>query len=136
MANIRLESYLFFKGNCREAMEFYKSIFGGELSFQTYGDVGAANADNDKDNIMHAKLEGGLITLMASDTSMASPKMAKVSLSLNGTDEKKLHEIFGQLSEGVEVKHPLKKEFWGDTYGDLTDKYGIDWMVNIEAKKE
>jgi PhnB protein len=136
MNDVFLDVYLFFKGNCREAMEFYKAVFGGELAIQTYGDVGAQNADNDKDNIMHARLEGGQIKLMASDTPKASPKAAKISLSLGGRDEAKLRQIFEQLSEGGEVQSELKKEFWGDIYGSLTDKFGIEWMVNITAKKE
>lgn len=135
MSDVRLEPYLFFKGNCREAMEFYKQIFGGELTTQTYADVGAASEATPADFIMHAKLEGGAVDLMASDTAQASAKAAKVSLSLGGTEEKALRGIFDALSEGVEVQSPLKKEFWGDTFGSLTDQYGIEWMVNIEGSK-
>jgi PhnB protein len=133
MSKIDLNVYLFFKGNCREAMEFYKNIFGGELTIQTYGDVSATDDKNKAEHIMHASLEGGDVKLMASDTDMASEKAAKVSLSLGGKDEARLREIFDQLSEDVEVKYPLKKEFWGDIFGSVTDKYGVEWMVNIEA---
>lgn len=136
MSKINLDVYLFFRGNCREAMEFYKGIFGGKLTMQTYGDVNAADAANKPEHLMHASLEGGDVKLMASDTAQASEKAAKVSISLGGTDEEKLRKIFDQLSEDVEVKYPLKKEFWGDIFGSITDKYGIEWMVNIEAAKE
>jgi len=138
MSDVMLDVYLFFNGNCREAMEFYKAVFGGELTVQTYGDVPGAGMDEDgskKDWLMHARLEGGDIKLMASDTKQASPAAAKIDLSLGGTDEARLREIFGKLSEGGEVKSELKKEFWGDTFGSLTDKYNINWMVNITAPK-
>ncbi len=131
MSDVTLDPYLFFQGNCREAMEFYKSIFGGELTIQTYGDVNAASGEKDKDNIMHARLEGGDVKLMGSDTTQASDKMAKVSLSLGGSDEPKLRQIFEDLSVSADVRSPLKKEFWGDTFGSLTDRYGVDWMMNI-----
>lgn len=136
METVTLNPYLFFGGNCREAIEFYKSIFGGELTIQTYDEVPGPTQEGMEGKIMHAALMGGDVDLMASDTQKASPKAAKVTLSLSGTDEEKLTKFFNSLSEGVEVEYPLKKEFWGDIFGSLTDKYGIDWMVNINAKKE
>lgn len=131
MAEVQVNPYIFFKGNAREAMEFYKDIFGGELTIQTNTDANATADDRPADNIMHAQLSGGDITLMASDTSLASDVAKKVSISLGGTDEARLTEIFNRLSEGVKVEYPLKKEFWGDTFGAVIDKYGVDWMVNI-----
>lgn len=136
MDNITITPYIFFKGNCREAMEFYKDIFGGELTIQTAGEAGAANEEWPAEYVMHASLSGGEIALMASDSPKASEKAAKVSLSLNGSDEAKLRKIFDRLSEDVEVEYPLKKEFWGDIFGGVVDKYGIDWMVNISTSKE
>src|SRR3990167_6299828 len=137
MSDINVEPYLFFKGNAGEAMEFYKSIFGEDVEGMTY------NASNipapgglSGDSWMHMSLSGGDVNLMASDTTEASEKSAKVSISLGGDDEEKLTRFFNALSEGVEVQYPLKKEFWGDTFGSLTDKYGIEWMVNISAKTE
>lgn len=135
MSNITLDSYLFFRGDCKEAMEFYKSIFGGELTLMSYDDAPDGVGEDMKDKIMHAFLSGGDIRLMASDTSMASEKAAKVSLCLGGSDEQRLRDIFERLSEGGEVKYPLKKEFWGDIHGNLIDKYNIDWMVNISMQK-
>ena len=136
MGKINLDAYIFFRGNCREAMEFYKDVFGGELTMQTHGEAMGDQAEADwRDKIMHASLEGGDIKLMASDTKKASEKAAKITLSLGGEDEARLGEIFNKLSAGGEVFQPLKKQFWGDIFGQLTDKYGIEWMVNITTKK-
>ncbi|HUY85042.1 MAG TPA: VOC family protein [Candidatus Dormibacteraeota bacterium] len=134
MNDVNLAVYLYFEGECREAMEFYKGIFGGELSLQTYAEVPGMETDADKkDWIMHANLTGGDVKLMASDTEKASPAAAKIDLSIGGSDDTRLREIFGKLSAGGKVNSPLKKEFWGDIFGSLTDKYGVNWMVNISA---
>jgi PhnB protein len=129
MSDIRLEVYLFFHGQAKEAMEFYKGVFGGELTTQTYKDVNMAG--DHPDWLMHASLEGGAVKLMASDTEQASDKSAKVSLSIGGTDEAGMRDIFEKLKEGANVTRDLQKEFWGDIYGQLIDKYGVDWMINI-----
>jgi len=134
MAKVSLDPYIFFQGNCREAMEFYKNIFGGELVIQTYADIKMGNEDQ-KDFAMHAMLSGGLVKIMGSDTEQASAKAAKVSLSLGDSDEATLRPIFEKLAAGGSVFSELKKEFWGDIFGSLTDKYGIEWMVNIPAPK-
>ena len=131
MGEVRLEVYLFFKGDCREAMEFYKSTFGGELSVTTYKDAGVDAEGTSPDWLMHCSLEGGEVKLMGSDTAQASPMAKKVSLSLGGTDEARMREIFDALSAGGEVFSALKKEAWGDLFGSFTDKYGVEWMVNI-----
>jgi PhnB protein len=133
MANISLEPYLFFHGECREAMEFYKSVFGGEVEYneadsEQMGDM--PDKDWFKGKIMHASLKGS-VSLMASDSTKASEKAAKVELSLGGTDEAAMRKIFDSLAEGGTVKQPLEKQFWGDIFGQLTDKYNIDWMMNI-----
>jgi len=131
MGEVRLEVYLFFKGDCREAMEFYKSTFGGELSVTTYKDAGVDAEGTSPDWLMHCSLEGGEVKLMGSDTAQASPMAKKVSLSLGGTDEARMREIFDALSAGGEVFSALKKEAWGDLFGSFTDKYGVEWMMNI-----
>lgn len=134
MSNVSLEPYIFFKGNCREAMEFYKGVFGGELEIteadpEQLGDM--PNKDWFKGKIMHCTLKGGDITFMASDSLKASPEAKKISLSLGGSDEAKMRQIFDQLSAGGKVSMPLKKQFWGDIFGSLMDRYGIEWMMNI-----
>lgn len=131
-----LDVYLFFPGTAREAMEFYKGIFGGELTLQTVGEANP-QAEENQDKIMHGRLEGGEINLMASDDMGDIPKeSARISLSLTGADEDKLRQIFDALAEGGEVKHPLEKQFWGDLFGDLRDKFGISWMVDVMPAKE
>ncbi len=136
MGKINLDAYIFFRGDCREAMEFYKNVFGGEITAQTHGEALGNQAEADwRDKIMHASLEGGDIKLMGSDTKKASEKAAKITLSLGGDDEAKLDEIFNKLSAGADVVQPLEKQFWGDIFGQLIDKYGIEWMVNISAKQ-
>jgi PhnB protein len=132
--SVAVNPYLFFKGNAKEVMEFYKNIFGGELTVKTYGELGVSTDQMQPDNIMHAELDGGHVKLMASDTANASPVAAKVTISLSGTVSVALRKIFDQLSEGVTVQYPLKKEAWGDEFGSLTDKYGVDWMVNISGQ--
>jgi PhnB protein len=133
MANLSLEPYLFFKGNCREAMEFYKSVFGGELQVneadpEQMGDM--PNKDWFKGKIMHCSLKGP-VNLMASDSPTASDKTAKIELSLGGTDEAAMRKVFDALAEGGHIKMPLEKQFWGDIYGQIADKYNVDWMMNI-----
>lgn len=135
MANINLEVYLFFKGECREAMEFYKSVFGGQLNVTTYKDAGVTAEGTSPDWLMHSSLEGGEVKLMGSDTAQASPVAKKVSLSLGGTDEARMCQIFDQLSAGGKVFMALKKEAWGDVFGSFTDKYGVEWMMNIGQPK-
>jgi PhnB protein len=137
MSNITLHPYLFFNGNCREAMEFYKSVFGGELTLQTMGEVPGdfPGKEENKDKIIHANLSAESFTLYGSDSTKASDAAAKVEITINGDDEERMREIFKKLSEGGEVVTELRKEFWGDTFGKFTDKYKIDWMMNILAKK-
>lgn len=131
MSDIKLDPYIYFHGQAREAMEFYKSVFGGELYTATRVETGMK--DDHPDWLIHARLEGGDAKLMASDTEKASPEAKKIELSISGNDEPRLREIFDGLSAGGQVRSPLKKEFWGDTFGSLTDKYGVIWMVNITA---
>ena len=133
MSDIKLDPYLYFKGQAREAMEFYRAVFGGELSMQSRAEVGMK--DDQPDWLIHCRLGGGDARLMASDTEQASAEARKIELSLMGDDERRLREIFQKLSEGGSVESPLKKEFWGDTFGKLTDRYGVIWMVNINAQK-
>lgn len=136
MSKINLDPYLFFSGNCREAMNFYKSIFDGDLTIQTIGefpDFPGKEAMN-QDHVMHAFLSGEL-RLMASDSQKASPKTAKIELSLSGDDEQKLREYWEALSAGGQVNMPLEKSPWNDTFGMLSDKFGVDWMINITSPK-
>ncbi len=137
MERVTLNPYLFFAGNCREAMEFYKDVFGGTLNVQTYDEVPGQQSEAMKGKVMHASLTNGAADLMASDSPHPDRLgTGKISLSLSGTDDRKLRTIFDGLSAAGKVNSPLKKEFWGDTFGALTDKFGVEWMVNISAPKE
>lgn len=126
MSGIQLDPYIFFTGNCKEAMEFYKSIFGGELN---------TSMNEGGTGVMHAQLDGGVVSFMASDGDRTTPyETSRISLSLSGSETEKLTALFDKLSEGGKVESPLKTESWGDTFGMVTDKFGIDWMVNISAQ--
>ena len=136
MVKVTLNPYLFFDGNCREAMEFYKGVFGGTLNVMTYDEAPGQQAGAMKGKVMHASLTEGDADLMASDSPQPDRSgTGKISLSLSGTDEQRLRSIFDRLAGGGKVTSPLKKEFWGDTYGSLTDRFGVEWMVNITAPK-
>jgi PhnB protein len=137
MASVSLNPYLFFNGNAREAMEFYKGIFGGELNISNFEDFNSdvPGMEEMKGKVMHAMLDGE-VKLMASDSRQASDKMAKVEFSISGDDEAKLKSYFEKLSAGGTVKMPLEKQAWGDLYGQLQDEYGVDWMINISQPKQ
>ncbi len=133
-----LNPYLHFKDNTRQAMEFYKSIFGGELRMNTFEEYHASDDPSEAKKIMHAELNtGNGIVFMAADTPnrMEFHTGANINMSLSGEDEKELKGYFQKLSAGGQVSMPLKKEVWGDTFGMCTDRFGIDWMVNITAPK-
>lgn len=130
-----LSPYLTFNGNAAEAMKYYHAILGGELNLQTFGDAKMARTPEEKDRIVHANLKSGSLSIMASDSMLERPAKFgdNVHLSISGSDEEKLTKIFNGLAEGGKVDMPLAKQFWGDTYGQLTDRFGIHWMVNITA---
>ncbi len=131
----RLNPYLTFNGNAREAMETYRSIFGGELRVSTFGEFGAPDPEI-KDNVMHAMLETPQgYTLMASDTApgmVFNPGNAN-TVSISGDAGDNLRDFWEKLADGATVHVPLEKQMWGDEFGQLTDKFGVPWMVNIVA---
>ena len=130
--------YLKFQGNCRAAMEFYKSVFGGELYLSTYGESGQSKNEEEKNLIMHSTLKNDFLNIYATDGNEEHKVTFgdNISLSISGEDEETLTKYFNELSEGGKIDLPLEKQFWGDTFGMLTDKFGINWMINIEKKKE
>ncbi len=133
----KLNPYITFQGNAKEAMEFYQSVFGGKLELTTMKDGGASQSQADENKIMHSMLvaDNG-ITLMGSDAPIvdATNKPGNISISLSGDDETELTGYYDKLSKEGEVSQPLTKAPWGDTFGMLTDKFGIFWMVNIAGK--
>lgn len=134
----KLNPYLSFKDNTRQAMEFYKSVFGGELRMNTFKEFHASQDPSEDNKIMHAVLDAPHgMTLMAADTpnSMEYRPGTNVSMSLSGDNEAELKGYFQKLSAGGMVTMPLEKAQWGDTFGMCTDKYGVNWMVNIAGPK-
>jgi PhnB protein len=132
---VKLNPYLLFNGQAKAAMEFYSSILGGELKLQTFGESGMPGAEKEKDLIIHAQLTVDDMVIMASDSGHGHEVEfgSNVALSLVGPEEKELTEIFEKLSHGGKVDLKLEKQFWGDIYGQLTDKFGVHWMVNISS---
>lgn len=130
----RLNPYISFKDNARQAMEFYHSVFGGQLHMTTFDEFHATENPADAKKIMHATLEGDNdILFMAADTPEGVPtdEGANISMSLSGEDEALLRGYWEKLSNGAMITLPLEKAPWGDTFGMLTDKFGVNWMVNI-----
>ena len=131
----RLNPYIQYDGNAREAMEFYRDIFGGQLDVNTFGDYGGDPSFADK--VMHAMLETDLgFTLMGSDTppGMEVRNGGNITISLSGDDADTLRGYFERLGEGGQVAMPLEKQMWGDEFGSLTDRFGVSWMVNIAGE--
>jgi PhnB protein len=131
----RLNPYIAFDGQAREAMEFYQQVFGGDLVINTFGEFGATDSP-DADKIMHSQLETPSgYTVMGSDVpqGMEYTRGTNVSVSLSGDDGDELHGYWDKLAEGGTVSVPLEKQMWGDEFGMCVDRFGIAWMINIAA---
>jgi len=129
----RLNPYLNFNGNARQALEFYASVFGGNLTLTTFADFGAAGSP-DADRIMHGQLETAAgYTIMAADVTseMQYEPSAGFAVSLSGDDGDDLHEYWAKLSAGGVVTMPMQKQAWGDEFGMCVDQFGMPWLVNI-----
>jgi PhnB protein len=129
----RLNPYIGFDGTAREAMDFYKEVFGGELTVNTFGEFGSQGTP-DADKIMHSQLETDRgFTLMASDTPSGMERTSgdNITISLSGEDGGELRGYWEKLSHGGNVTMPLEKQMWGDEFGMCIDRFGIPWMVNI-----
>ncbi|MBN9173953.1 MAG: VOC family protein [Microbacterium sp.] len=132
-----LNPYLSFKDDAREAMEFYRSVFGGELTLSTFGEFpGMVQDPAENELVMHAQLTtADGLTLMGSDTPahMAFERPANISLSLSGDDEGVLQGYWNALAEGGTVTMPFETPPWGGKFGMLVDKYGFSWMIAANA---
>jgi PhnB protein len=128
---VNLNPYLTFDGNCREAMEFYRTVLGGELTVNTFGEFGGDASVADK--VMHAMLIGGKGTLMASDTAPGMPFNPgnTMTVSMSGVAGDGLEDVWSKVSDGGQVFVPFEKQMWGDTFGQCVDKFGVPWMVNV-----
>jgi PhnB protein len=130
----RLNPYLSFQGNARQAMEFYQSVLGGELTVNTFGEFGTDDPAL-ADQIMHSLLTtpSGFV-LMASDTppGMEHTPGSTVTVSLSG-DDPVLRDYWAGLSAGGTVTVPFEKQMWGDEFGACVDQFGVPWMVDLGA---
>lgn len=133
---VRLNPYLSFRDNAREAVEFYRSVFGGDLSLNTFAEFHASEDPAEQDKIMHAMLETpkGLV-LMGADTPNSTEYQPHggVSMSLSGDDEGDLRSYWDALAKGGTIVAPLEPSPWSDTFGMCVDQFGVNWMVNIAA---
>ena len=132
----RLNPYLNFNGNARQALEFYTSVFGGNLTLSTFADFGGQGSP-DADRIMHGQLETEAgYTIMGADVTSEMPyeRPAGMAVSLSGDDSDAMHGYWEKLSASGAVTMPLQKQAWGDEFGMCTDGFGIPWLVNISQQ--
>ncbi|WP_418955702.1 VOC family protein [Streptomyces tritici] len=130
----RLNPYLTFDGDAKQAMEFYKEVFGGTLRSHTYAEFGEQAPPGYADKTMHSMLETDAgFTLMGADNPPGNEFKPgnTLSISVSGEDESELRGYWERLSEGGTVAVPLEKQMWGDVFGMCVDRFGITWMVNI-----
>ncbi len=138
---MQLDTYLHFGGNCREAFEFYRSLFGGEFTFYSTFGEGPSDMppvpDDEKDRVMHVSLPIGSNTLMGSDSTSAFGPPPTVgnnySVSISADSREETDRLFAGLSEGGNVAMQPQDMFWGAYFGMCTDRFGINWMLNCEA---
>lgn len=132
---MKLIPYLNFAGNTEEALNFYQKVFSGTISdLNRFGEM-CPPESNYSDKIMHARLAFGENMLMFSDGMPGAPvdHGNGIHLSIMLNDEAEANSIFNQLAEGGNVTMPLAKQFWGAIYGQVTDKFGVSWMLNCEV---
>jgi PhnB protein len=135
----RLNPYISFRDNAREALEFYHGIFGGDLNMSTFAEFQASEDPADADKIMHGQIDGpNGLTLMAADTPSSMKDVSdssNITISLSGEDESELRGYWDKLADGGNVTMPLEMAPWGDYFGQLTDKFGTSWLVNIAGQR-
>jgi PhnB protein len=130
----RLNPYLNFRGQAREALDFYESVFGGDVVVTTFGQFGDPPPGSQATDVMHGQLETPMgFTLMCSDVPSAMELNVgnNITVSLSGDDSDALHGYWDRISAGGTVLFPLEKQMWGDEFGQCTDRFGVPWLVNI-----
>ena len=137
---MKINPYLNFDGNCEEAFNFYKSVFGGEFMYiGRFGEMPPQEgmpsmSEEFKKRIMHVSLQVGETVLMGSDTREdCGPKFVvgnNISLSISIDNKAEADKLFAALSNGGKVFMPMDEMFWGEYFGILTDKFGVSWMIN------
>ncbi|WP_029276171.1 VOC family protein [Pedobacter borealis] len=134
-----INSYLTFNGNCREAMTFYQDCLGGELTLETIG--GSVIVDKMPNimrrSIMHAVLAKDDLVIMATDMveERGLIKGNSIAMMLNCNSEEEAQAFYRKLSAGGKASHPLQETFWGALFGDLTDRFGNNWLINYDKNK-
>jgi len=129
--------YIAFKGNCRQAIEFYKSALNAEVLFtQTVGESPMSNM-GPAENIMHCTIKVGDSTIMLCDDPRpeAAAGGGNISLAIGLNDPERAKQLFGNLAKSGSVLMPLEKTYWAEAFGMVIDKFGVKWMVNCEARK-
>jgi PhnB protein len=137
---MRLLNYLYFDGNCKDALSYYQETFEGKVSeLVHYGKSPMPVEETYKERVMHAKLSFGEVIMMLSDAMPNQPVTfgSNLFMSLDFDSLEKMEEVFGKISQQGKVIMPLKDMFWGARFGMLTDKFGVNWMLNFnhEAHK-
>jgi PhnB protein len=142
MMSISLNPYLFFDGNTREAVHFYEKALGGKvMGIMTYGDMPADPnhplTDDMKDRVMHAHLKVGDADLMFSDTFAGMPYQPgdTIQIAIHPKEEVRAREIFAALEDGGQVIMPLQKTDWSPLYGQVKDKFGVTFNVNVPGEQ-
>lgn len=133
---MRFTPYLYFKGDCERALEFYQAAGLGTIrELRRHAGTPAADRDGgaSRDMILHSVFEGPSLRLCASDGADSEP-MKGCALFLEEDDLDVAKRLFDALSAGGRVTVPFAKQFWGDTYGNFTDAFGVQWAVNCAAK--
>ena len=128
--------YIAYKGNCREAIEFYKSALGAEVLFsQTIGESPMSDM-GPSENIMHCTIKVGESNIMMCDDPQpdAAVSGGNISLALGLKDPERARQLFDNLANGGSVVMPLQKTFWAEAFGMVTDKFGVKWMVNCDLQ--
>ncbi len=142
---VSINTYLNFNGNCEEAFNFYKSVFGGEFTYMgRFGEMPESEEykvpEVDKNKIMHVGLSIGSSILMGSDTGAEwAPSFVQgnnFSISINANNKQEVNKLFNALAKGGKITMPLNDTFWGDYFGMLTDGFGINWMVSYNEQKQ
>jgi PhnB protein len=135
----RLNPYLSFRGNAREALEFYKTVFGGELTVTTFADFQVSEDPAEANLVMHSQLTSpSELVLMGADTPkhMDYTVGTNYSVSMSGQDDAELRGYWDKLADGATIVEPLTVAPWGDAFGMLKDRFGVDWLFNIAHEEQ
>ena len=140
---MQIQPHLCFEGRCEEAVEFYRKALGAEVTFlirfkEMPGPHPPGSIPPGGENkVMHTSFRIGDATILASDGNCTEkPGFAGIQLALQVPDLAAAERLFKGLAEGGQVKMPLGKTFWSPGFGMVTDRFGVEWMVNVQARQE